>query len=510
MSVTPNPANDAEHSIVPPPGLVGDVARFIFDAAQRPVPEIALAGAIGFIAGIAGRAFNVEGTGLNQYVLLLARTGTGKEAIASGIDRLVDALADKLSGGNYANELFAKGVANFIGPADMASGQGLLRSIARRNPPSFVAIIGEFGLRFQQMADARANAADASLLRALLDLYSKSGEKRKVRETVYSDKEKNTGELAAPAVSLIGESTPETFYQFLNERMIANGLLPRFTIIEYNGPRPPRNRGAAQTQPNPDMLDSLARLVVASLSANAANRTTQVAMTPDAAAMLDAFDEYADKIINLPGDEVTHQLWNRAHLKALKLAALIAVGCNPEMPTITPEIAQWAKAQVERDIRKLIARFDSGEVGDQSGNLLLQQDRIRAVMRECLTRPFDEVLVQYGGENAEERRDVLAIMHGAKLVTHRYIQSRVSKLPMFNKIASGSIKAKDAIRNVIDSMVDNAEIQIMHPHQTKSLCGFNYKCYYFAEYNPKNKLEDAKIAIFFKDNPNDIVRGSMN
>jgi hypothetical protein len=79
-------------STVIPPGLVGAVAEFIFEAAPRPVREIALVGAIGFVAGIVGRAFNVSGTGLNLYTLCLAPTGTGKEAINAGISKLVTAV----------------------------------------------------------------------------------------------------------------------------------------------------------------------------------------------------------------------------------------------------------------------------------------------------------------------------------------------------------------------------------------------------------------------------------
>lgn len=32
------------------------------------------------MAGVCGRAYNASGTGLNQYVLFLAKTGTGKSA----------------------------------------------------------------------------------------------------------------------------------------------------------------------------------------------------------------------------------------------------------------------------------------------------------------------------------------------------------------------------------------------------------------------------------------------
>lgn len=66
---------------LPIPGLVGEVAKFIYASAPRPVAEIAFVGAIGLVAGISGRAYNVSGRGLYQYALLLANTGTGKEAM---------------------------------------------------------------------------------------------------------------------------------------------------------------------------------------------------------------------------------------------------------------------------------------------------------------------------------------------------------------------------------------------------------------------------------------------
>ena len=73
----------------PPPGLIGDLATFIYSASPRPVPEISLAAAIGLLAGVCGRSYNISGTGLNQYVLLLAQTGVGKEAIASGMGKVM-------------------------------------------------------------------------------------------------------------------------------------------------------------------------------------------------------------------------------------------------------------------------------------------------------------------------------------------------------------------------------------------------------------------------------------
>ena len=72
----PNAKEVANYTVTPPPGLMGDIARFIYDAAPRPVAEVALTGAIGLMAGICGRAFNISTTGLNLYCLMLAHTGT--------------------------------------------------------------------------------------------------------------------------------------------------------------------------------------------------------------------------------------------------------------------------------------------------------------------------------------------------------------------------------------------------------------------------------------------------
>jgi hypothetical protein len=87
-------------------------------------------------------------------------------------------------------------------------------------------------------------------------------------------------------------------------------------------------------------------------------------MEPEAKTILDALNNEADRRINEDGSEVEAELWNRAHLKGLKIAALIAAGCNPHAPAITGEIAAWAVAFVRREIGGIMERFQSGEVGN--------------------------------------------------------------------------------------------------------------------------------------------------
>ena len=445
-------------SISPPQGLLGDVARFIYAAAPRPVPDIAIAGAIGLLAGIVGRSHNVSGTGLNHYVLLLANTGTGKEAIAAGISRIMAALSDPASG----NPIPA--AASFYGPADMASGQGLLRTLSRRSPPCFVSTIGEFGLRFKLMASERANSSDASLLRALLDLYNKSGRGQIVGETVYSEKEKNTAPIVSPALTIIGESTPESFYQSLDDAMIANGLLPRFNIIEYTGPRVSKNRDAANATVDPCTLEALKRLVTACANANYTNHVTDVAMQPNAEAFLDEFDVYADAQINASQHNVTRELWNRAHVKALKLAALIAVGCDFERPVVTLEMAMWAHEQTERDIRRLIGRFDNNEVGEAGGNEPMQQAKVVACIREYVAGKHER-FATYG---------VTAKMHAHCIVPHSYLSKRLLTLPAFKRDRSG---ATAALKRTIQALLEAGEIVEVNKNQAVKDFDTSARCY---------------------------------
>lgn len=217
---THNPANP----YTLPPGFLGDLAQFILDAAPRPVPEIALAGAIGLMAGIVGRSYNVSNppTGLNQYVLVLAPTGTGKEAIASGYSALMKSIRSAVPAS-----------VDFIGPGEMASHQAVIKYMAG-GPTSFVSLVGEFGIYLQQMVGPKAPPHLTGLRRFLLDAFGKSGAYGEIRPSIYSDKDKNTVAIQSPALSIVGESTPEKFYEGLHEGLISEGLLPRFTMIEYH------------------------------------------------------------------------------------------------------------------------------------------------------------------------------------------------------------------------------------------------------------------------------------
>lgn len=434
-----------------PPGLVGEIARFIYAQSVRPVPEIALAGALGLVAGIVGRSYNVSGTGLNQYVLLLAPTGTGKESIASGIDKLMQAVKRTVPASN-----------DFVGPAKINSEAALIKHLAKVSP-CFVSVVGEFGIQLKMMASPFAPPHLQGLLSCFLDLFNKSGEGKILRPSIYSDREKNTSEVLSPALSMIGESTPEKFYEALDESMISSGLLPRFTVVEYRGIRPPFNAAHVHAQPSFDVVEKLSTLCAHALMLNSQHKAIHVQMTQEAKDLFDKFDVHCDENINTSDREIRRHLWNRAHIKSMKLAALIAVGCDPYNPCISTEVATWALNLIVADVRNLLSRFDSGEIGTDNDESK-QLSQVVRVISEYILSPWSEV---------EKYKAGSAHLHGERIIPYSYLHKRLSQISVFRKDRMGN---SGALKRSLKTLAERGDIQevsratLAKDHKTTAVC----------------------------------------
>lgn len=428
-------------SLERPDGLLGEIADFIFAAAPRPVPEIALMGAIGLMCGITGRAYSVNGAGLNQYLLLLAETGRGKEAISAGISKLMNAVTKPMGG---ATDIGFDAALKFVGPGEIASAPALLKTLMEHS--SFVSIIGEFGLKLRKWTGDRANSNDQQIRGQLLDLYGKSGRGNVARQIVYSDKKENTTAIERPALSILGESTATRFLDAIDENMISEGFLPRFLTIEYEGPRPALNEAAHSVVPSIELIGRMRDLCTIALQSMHRNTQTDIQIDPEAYAFMAEFDRFCDGVINSHTQgEVGDQLWTRALLKLYKLAGLYAVGENPFAPVLNIKHARWAKTLVVRDVERMIKRFQSGETGNQATDH--KQDR--EVMRVCAEFFRMDVgkLHKYGVTDAHIQ---------AKQIPYVYINRRLVPTAAFRNDRIGST---NALRRSLNSLCDQGRLR---------------------------------------------------
>lgn len=447
----PPPAPPAP-SVILPPGLIGDMASYIYASAIRPVWEISLAAAIALGAGIVGRHYNISSTGLNQYIILLAQTGTGKEGASGGMDALLSAIRPQVPAAE-----------EFIGPGTFASGQALVRVLDKN--PCFVSVLGEIGLTLQQICDKNAGAHLLQLRRVLLDVYAKSGWNKWLRPSVYSDKEKNTQSVRAPNITILGESTPATFYGSIDPQHIAEGLIPRFIVMEYLGPRPPINTHAF-IPPDAGLTARLASIVQIVLTMASNETCCPVQIDRSADAEFSMFGVDADDLINSAQDDVHRQLWNRAHLKALKLAALIAVGCNAHQPIVTKDIAEWAINLVRADVHNMLAKFVKGEVGH--GDHEHESDIRKAIDR------YPRMSEDQRGQYAVPKQ----LRDKGNLIPYVYLKKYLSMRASFKNSSRG---ATFALQSALADLVKSGILAVIPPQQAKASLNTDSPVYYRGE-----------------------------
>ena len=330
------------------PGRMGRLVNWILSSSYLPVYEIAESAAIGLSAGICGRAWNIPGSGLNMYILLVAKSAIGKESMHTSISKIQTAVMKH-----------NPGIANFISFDEHASGQGLLRAVAER--PSHVAVMGEFGRRLKAIT-TRDEGPLASYRTYLTNLYQKSAQGSTAGGLRYSDNERNVTINGAVAFSLVGETTPGTFYESLDSTVMEDGFMSRFLTISYEGDRPAKNDNMANDL-TPELLEYITQLSIHAAKLNSINQVCMVEFDDKAGALIQAFDDKCTEEIRKTDDESYRQAWNRAALKAKRLAALCAVMENYVTPKTTLEMVQWSICLVQKDIDNFMNRLRNGDIG---------------------------------------------------------------------------------------------------------------------------------------------------
>lgn len=407
----------------PMTGLLGRISDFIYDDAPLPVRTIANAGALALVSGIAGRHYNINGSGLTLFLVLLAGTGRGKEAASSGAKKVLESAMDAMPRS-----------AEFLGPSHIASGQGLIRNLAENGIPSKTVYLSEFGHTLKIITDNDANSADIKTRQVLLDLFSKSAWGSVINEMSYADKAKNTAIIQSPNLCILGDTTPDTFFSTVKTKHIKEGFLPRFMLIEHEG-----ERGELTMKPYLPVPDDLSSQLITLISQVCSLHDDHIMIDivtdgPESTVLLDEFQRYCSSRINSDERSEYQELWNRAHLKALRLAGLFALSDNIFLPKVTVQHAQLAIEYVLRDMLSYSIRMETGQFG---AGELERTSKIKKVLFEFFEGKM---------EVSERNRRYL----DAGVIPLAFITRMLATNPIFSEVKRG---AKQEIINIIGYLV---------------------------------------------------------
>ena len=447
---------DDPFTIPPGGGMVGRVAEFIFQQSPYPMREASLMAALALFAGICGRQYQFNDKGLNLYLMLLANTGSGKEAMSTGIGKIMEAVCDPPKDVNAqpTKDLSEAGFPSaraFRGPA-MVTGKGLMTTLAKCDPLSMFSILNEFADTMRQMADPRnSNQGLAQLRTALLDLYMKSSEGNSYAGNVTADKDTTIKAISSPAFTFLAECTPGKLYSYLTEDLIESGLLPRMVIFESHGFGEYNPHFGKVKVPHDIVQHMKAQAWTVINMKVEGDRRVYVQFADQAAAdRSEAFRVYARKRLLSPNNtDGTRNLWNRAHLNVERIAALVAIGCDPREPKVTVAQIDWAARIITRQIILLVGKFRRGETGEILVEDGKQQDELVK-----LVKSFAKLDPANMPKSYSDKACVDARMAGC--VPFRFLSQRVTSIPFFARDRRG---AGNALRAAIDTAIKSGTLE---------------------------------------------------
>ncbi|WAX22397.1 primase/helicase [Pseudomonas phage MiCath] len=439
--LAPVPAEVAEQGNVGlgwPPGFLGRVAQFLYQNALRPIKEVAIASALGLAAGICA-AWHIPKSGLNLYIVLVARSGIGKEALHEGIGNL---------------EAFVPGMGEFINRKSIASGPALIKMVSEQK--CFISLQSELGRRLKGMAnDGRDNAA-SSLRTEYTTLYSKSGPGSKMGGIAYSNIENSTDDVQGSSFSVLGETTPGTFYECLTQEMMEDGFLSRWLIIESEADREKPNTNILNV-PDRALIESLG-LIVQHASTHM-NNSMEVQKSQEAQKIIHDFEDYCDSHIRGNNDESQRQLYNRAALKAWRIAGLLAVFDNYLNPVMSADHVNWAIDIVLRNVEILRKRMDDGDVGEGDGT---RAKKLISLVQAYFSKPIP---VSYGLKDELRQNGI---------IPERYFHVRIQSIASFSKHRLG---ASMALKGAIADAISSGKLMVVDKDKVFEQFSYRGTCY---------------------------------
>ncbi len=436
---TTNPIHK-QRGIPYPPGRMGELARYMHDTSLKSVQLFAIVEALAVAAAMFGRVYNVSGTGLNIYMMVLASSGTGKSFLSKNPEKFFTILERQEK---------VMGVRKFIMTQKFTHENAMYKEFQERT--SFTQCLSEFGKVFKNMVSVdNQGGALATVREQMTDIYSKSGAFDTVGGLRYTNQENVVDIKHSVSYSFLGESVAEPFFETVTADMFSDGFMSRFLVFEHESKIPYSNPDIVHAPPN-ELMKHMAQAALGVMRALGDPQNVQVfnvPFAPEMTAWSKHFDdECTDKANEKQADAVWTSLWTRCHLKVIKIAALLAVMDNPMQPLIVKEHIDWATNFVYAHNDLVTESIRTGRMGRAD------TDQGMSTIHDCMIGFFDKDTASL------ERKHKGAEAYKSNFcVPLEYIMHSCTRRAVF-KTGNGYKKPRDHIRESLRDMEDSGFIQ---------------------------------------------------
>jgi hypothetical protein len=417
-----------------PPGLAGDIAQFSLDSSPHKLKVAAIAASLASIGGLVGRQYRYKGSSLGNYFVVIGFSTMGKESASTTLSAIAKAIA--VSGGDA-----------FFSFDKLASGAGLRTLMSNAEYGSLCASFPEFALFIEQLKASKGNSngAMAGMFSELLDLKTKDKKGSRYGATAHANKDNNRIGIEAPSFTFVGDCTPN-FYEGISEEMLSSGFMSRLILLsDDNTFKKPFDRNAHLVTLSKETVSRLNMLVQQVTSKFKDDIFIPVELAnPIVEREVDKLEEYLNLKFNKSHNEAYRQVYGRAFLKVMTIAASLAATENLGNPLITLTEFYWARNFIMRDIFITVDKLNKGEIGVSEENC---KRRVSALFDKLLKHP--------------KQRDKLAKGYAHVLDLGVLPRSLLSQRLQGNSFRIGQMSNTKTLEAVIDNMIKNGEIKVV-------------------------------------------------
>lgn len=321
------------------PGILGRVVDWANATAPKPQPIFAVGAALALGSVVCGRRY----MGMpwrnwpSLYLIHVGKSGSGKEYARHVISTALEAAE----------------MPNLMGPSSYASDSAVLGALM--NHPCHLAVIDEIGALLRNLQSDGAMYG-RSAVNTLVEAWGAVG--GQMRPKAFSTQGMRADQAQAdlarvvynPAISLLGMTTPGTFYGALGESSIEGGFLSRMIVLETDVGRQPMGEFDGAEMP-PIVADWIKRARAGTGGGNLSAIETPAGMRPSpvlvpmTAGARDLFKAFESDTLRLQDQlevEGMAEIEGRSVEKALRIAVILAVSERVDAPQINPDHATWA------------------------------------------------------------------------------------------------------------------------------------------------------------------------
>ena len=318
------------------PGVLGLVESWINATSRKPQPLFATQVALAFGATVLGRRYvSSQRNWPSLYFLNIGKSASGKEHGKWAIEHLLEACD----------------LTRLIGAHGYTSDSGVLSGLHMR--PSHVAVVDEFG-KVLEAASVKGNSRAQSVMRQLMEVWGRcDGTIRPQGYSTVGMKQADVDKLEArvvrnPALTLLAMTTPDSFFDTIGSASARDGFLNRFLIVES-----PIGRQAGRHVEPVEVPGAVREWAARVRGTPLVDPDQTPSLAPDpvvmhiAAGAREAFQAFSEDCIRLMDayeDDGLAEMFGRSNEIAMRLALIIAVGC--EASWIDTDHADWAIAYV--------------------------------------------------------------------------------------------------------------------------------------------------------------------